>query len=209
MEEDGGMEAARSKSFLWVPGEAHPQWFLELSTALQEELQLLVSIYEEAVVSLAPEGAKIRLRLDGANTLVKVILTLPREYPKGPPTQIALRCSNLLPEVVQDLQWQLQREANDQNASGMNAEGAGSLVILGRATELVQSLPLALQVAAFVCCVACNQRLVRMGRAKVAQPARSVDESGTLECLACHRREVIACPAMFVQHEEDMQFLSV
>ena len=156
----------------------------------------------------------VKLRIDTpTGAIVTIIVPLALSFPNGhadaPP--IAFRSVGVPGVVLRSLEQQLTEETLEMRAS----MGCFSLmVLLSRAVELVSQLPVERLSEFSGCCLQCNQKLVKNGKSKSAQPLTVTfdtslqdDESSNrvitqAACLICKSDLVMYSDALVPNMEE-------
>lgn len=195
-----------TQSETWT--EEQPAWFQELPEEQVQEISLVAAVYQDVRITrnLLKEPL-VRLIIEGENLSVTLVLEIPRGYPNEKCVKVSFRSVKASSEVLQDIQSKVQAEAEQQFVTGTFA----LMTLLGRASELVSNLPLALQAEAFCCCVQCNARLMRQQQQKAIQAARLLEEKSPeggsyVECLHCNARDAIYIPAATLNIAADCSY---
>lgn len=194
----GAATAGEAHPFQWTGSDDEPPaWIGGLAEAQQDELSLIMATYPEALIFPSKKGeASIRLKLEGANIHAHLLIVLPRKYPDDSAERPAVQLSstNLLPEVLSDIQQTLKDNLETLHEAGC----LNVLSVFNQANDIIASMPLALQSDSFACCVDCNTRRLRAGLAKIPQPIRFIDDHDqpAAECIACRGSNVVLVPSM-------------
>lgn len=161
-----------------------PAWAEGLHQDQRDQLQLVLSAYQDTcVVTTADDGlAQLRKRVEGANVLIVLFVTLPRAFPADSASlRVVVRSPNASRVVLSDIQ-----DALDGEVRAMAADGEVSLLaVLGRAEEAVQDVPIELQSGHFGCCVRCNAVALKRRGKKTLVALRELP-AGQWQCIACN-----------------------
>jgi hypothetical protein len=162
-----------------------PLWFQALAEVQRDEISMIMSAYDQGEVAVSRRKTSdevfTRIKVASNNIKVSVGIIMPKGYPETAPLRVVLHSSNANPQVLRQLQAELQSEANEQ----FELKSFALFQLVCRAVEKVGDLPLRLQSNHFGCCVKCNGRAVKANREKVFSPLRIDKETQKATCLDC------------------------